>query len=158
VASFMVMRIVGFFAAGAVILLLPQLERLAAAYKPPPPARPRGTVIVALWAVAVVAVIVAATRVVANETCIRMVDDVPEADLVAYIRAHDLRGRLLVDYNWGEYALWYFYPALRVSFDGRGETVYSPRFMRLHSELYAGTETGLAFLDTLSPDYAWLAR
>ena len=68
----------------------------------------------------------------------------------------DLRGRMVTYFDWGEYALWYLPPGLRISMDGRRETVYSPATIEGHLELYRGTDAGLAYLRRLSPDYVWL--
>ena len=43
---------------------------------------------------------------------------------VAYIQAHGLSGKMLTDFNWGEYLIWTLAPQCRVSLDGRFETVY----------------------------------
>jgi hypothetical protein len=43
---------------------------------------------------------------------------------VDFIRINRLHGNLATPFNWGEYALWKLYPRVRVSLDGRYETVY----------------------------------
>lgn len=43
---------------------------------------------------------------------------------VALLRASGVTGNLAIFFDWGEYALWHLSPALRVSMDGRRETVY----------------------------------
>ena len=62
---------------------------------------------------------------------------------------------MLTWFDWGEYAIWHFGPALRVSYDGRRETVYSDRVISAHTSLYY-TDTDTAMLDALAPDYAWV--
>jgi len=59
-------------------------------------------------------------------------------------------------FDWGEYAIWHLGPQLRVSLDGRRETVYSDAVLKGHDELDAGTREGLAYLQDLQPDYVWL--
>jgi hypothetical protein len=49
---------------------------------------------------------------------------------VALLKASGVSGNLAVEFNWGEYALWHLGPALRVSMDGRRETVYSREVYR----------------------------
>ena len=44
-----------------------------------------------------------------------------------FIRDHQLRGRMVTYFDWGEYAIWHLSPRVRVSLDGRRETVYSDR-------------------------------
>jgi len=43
---------------------------------------------------------------------------------MAFLKANDFKGNLLVSFNWGEYAIWHLYPKCRVSIDGRFRTVY----------------------------------
>jgi hypothetical protein len=45
---------------------------------------------------------------------------------VDFLQVNDLRGNLATPFNWGEYVLWKLHPKVKVSFDGRYETVYSP--------------------------------
>jgi hypothetical protein len=54
--------------------------------------------------------------------------------------------------------LWHFSPNLKVSTDGRRETVYSDRHIRGHLELYNGTDAGLMYVHELNPDYIWLPK
>ncbi len=46
------------------------------------------------------------------------------ARAVAILKASGVRGNLVIDYDWGEYAIWHLAPGLKVSLDGRRETVY----------------------------------
>ena len=52
------------------------------------------------------------------------------------VEAAQLQGRLVVWFDWGEYAIWHFAPALRVSIDGRRETVYTDQVMQKHLNFY----------------------
>lgn len=45
-------------------------------------------------------------------------------DAVRFIRGNQLRGNLVLPFDWGEYAIWHLYPACRVSVDGRYTTAY----------------------------------
>ena len=45
---------------------------------------------------------------------------------VEFLRLNDMRGNLATPYNWGEFVLWKLSPRVKVSFDGRYETVYPP--------------------------------
>ena len=67
-----------------------------------------------------------------------------------------LDGRMVTWFDWGEYALWHLGPAVKVSMDGRRETIYSDTMRAQHLELYAGTPRGVAYLQQLNPDYVWL--
>ena len=71
------------------------------------------------------------------------------------IKSSALRGRLLTWFDWGQYAIWHF-PNLRVSLDGRRETVYSEAFVSRHVRLYFDPATEQRLLAELRPDFAWL--
>ena len=90
-------------------------------------------------------------------TCIRIHDAwAPDADAARYLEG--ATGRLWVAFDWGEYALWHFGPALRVSIDGRRETVYSDRVIQMHRQFDRGDESARAEFVRLSPEYVWLRR
>jgi len=69
----------------------------------------------------------------------------------------DMRGggTLLVPFNWGHYALWRWAPKLRVSIDGRRETIYSDDVINSQGALETNDPRGLAWLDTHRPDVVW---
>jgi len=90
-------------------------------------------------------------------TCVRLDGPwMPERETGAFITANHLEGRLLSWFDWGQYAIWHFAPQLKVSMDGRRETVYSDAFVGRHMRLYYEPETSMAMLDELRPDFAWL--
>jgi hypothetical protein len=80
----------------------------------------------------------------------------PEPAAIGYIKRHQLQGRMLTWFNYGEYAIWHLWPAIRVSNDGRRETVYSDAVRREHTAIYAGKDGALEALARLDPDHAWL--
>jgi len=45
-------------------------------------------------------------------------------DTVSLIKQSQVSGNLVIPFNWGEYAIWHLGPRIRVSVDGRRETVY----------------------------------
>mgnify|MGYP003694044287 CR=1 FL=1 len=47
----------------------------------------------------------------------------PEPEAVAFLSDQPAGTRVLVWFNWGEYAIWHLSPRMRVSIDGRRETV-----------------------------------
>lgn len=65
-------------------------------------------------------------------------------------------GRLVTAFNWGQYALWHLGPEIRVSMDGRRETVYSDQTLAEYDDLILGEPAGLEALDRWQADYAWL--
>jgi hypothetical protein len=46
---------------------------------------------------------------------------------VSILKAAQAKGAMAVNFNWGEYVIWHLGPNVRVSVDGRRETVYSEK-------------------------------
>lgn len=69
-------------------------------------------------------------------------------------RAED--GRLVTYFDWGQYALWHLGPRLKVSMDGRRETIYSDARLEEHQDVLYGRENGLAALAAWRAEYVWL--
>jgi hypothetical protein len=67
-------------------------------------------------------------------------------------------GRLMVPFDWGQFAIWHFGPRLKVSFDGRRETVYSPERMAEQHGLASGDLTIAPFIERERPEYVWVPR
>ncbi len=65
-------------------------------------------------------------------------------------------GRIVTAFDWGQYAIWHLGPRIRVSVDGRRETIYSQQHLERHDEVVKGTEAGLKTLESWQPDYVWL--
>lgn len=86
--------------------------------------------------------------------CIALNDAAP--DTVAAEALRGTRGRLVTHFDWGEYALWHFGPALKVSIDGRRETVYRQETIHEQQAVAAGSPEGLRALERMNPDYVWL--
>ena len=59
-------------------------------------------------------------------------------------------------FNWGEYAIWHLGPTLKVSLDGRRETVYSDSQLDRQFGIINGTEAGITELARMRPEYVWL--
>jgi len=59
-------------------------------------------------------------------------------------------------FDYGHYAIWYFSPDLKVSIDGRRETLYSQPIIAQHLAFYFAPESRHAAIRTLAPDYIWL--
>lgn len=70
--------------------------------------------------------------------------------------AHAGTGRMVTYFNWGQYAIWHFGPRLRVSMDGRRETVYSDETLAAADDILYGRPPGLATLDRWGAEYVWL--
>jgi hypothetical protein len=157
VASLRVARIVPLFVEAAAILLAPAV---AARWPRPPRANvavrtTADKVVVVLVAVVALAIAGVAGRRAAS--CIQIEDDprMPEAAPVELLRGAS-PGRLVTFFNWGEYAIWHLSPDLRVSMDGRRETVYSDARLREHDAILSGSPEGIAALEGWQAEYVWL--
>ncbi len=155
--SLRVYRLLGFFTVAIAVLLLrylplPAIGSSRAARAPravPLPARSA----VAIWLVAFGgALALFGGRISANADCL------PEPQAAAFISSRGLHGRMLMWFDYGEYAIWHLSPAIRVSMDGRRETVYSANVRDVHARIYAGEPEALAQVDRLNADHAWLPR
>jgi hypothetical protein len=157
--SFRVSRLDAFFGLAVVMLLQPRLLR-GTDKTVSTVARHRGIVgsaALPLLVAILTPLILAASR--RPLSCLEMdrVSFLPEGSAVAFARTNQLRGRMLTFFDWGEYAIWHLSPDIRVSIDGRRETVYSPsqidRHLRIYSDLAADAE-----IQNLDADYVWLPR
>jgi hypothetical protein len=77
-------------------------------------------------------------------------------DAVAAEALRGTSGRLVTSFDWGEYAIWHFGPALQVSIDGRRETVYTDATLEEQLGIARGTADGLGALARITPEYVWL--
>jgi len=77
-------------------------------------------------------------------------------DFAAAAALRGMSGRLAVEFDWGEYAIWSFGPKLRVSLDGRREASYSERVLAEQREFAAGSSVGLSVLDRDRPEFVWM--
>jgi len=111
-----------------------------------------------LWAdmVFVGIILVAAFPIPLVPTCVRILDSPYAPDRRAAEALRGTRGRLVTYFDWGEYALWHFGPALKVSIDARRETVYTQATIAEQQGIAQGTPEGLAALDRIAPEYVWL--
>ncbi len=74
---------------------------------------------------------------------------------VAAVRSiveHDLRGNLLVPFNYGSYALWELRGRMRVSMDGRNDLVYSPETRQRVNEFFSARGDWRTMLTTPAPN------
>ncbi|MGH9387172.1 MAG: hypothetical protein ACRD2N_23120 [Vicinamibacterales bacterium] len=157
VLAFFVGRLDAFFVLAVVILLAPQL---AASWKGGQAAsasrQQRG--MVAVTVIGVLGMLVPVARFVAPySTCLPIGGAwAPDSQGARFISENRLTGRMLTWFDWGEYVIWHFGPALRVSMDGRRETVYSDATIQAHRRFYEGDATAIPYLRQLTPDFLWL--
>jgi len=83
---------------------------------------------------------------------------IPDLQAATFLRDRAAAGtRLLTWFDWGEYAIWQLASAgIRVSIDGRRETVYSADVLARHWAFYRSSADGLDYPDEIRADYIWL--
>jgi hypothetical protein len=74
---------------------------------------------------------------------------------INFMRAHGLRGNLLIFFDWGEMCLWEL-PDCAVSLDGRWETCYPRALIPEHWKFYNGEPVDKRILDVERADLALL--
>lgn len=157
IASFKVSRLDAFFALSAVMLLAPDLVSVLnrrGARSAPAPSRVRNA---ALAVVALVTCVVGLPQLARNLTCIDVhASGSPEPAAMALMKQQRFAGRMVTYFDWGEYAIWHAPRSLRISMDGRRETVYSDGHVDRHLDLYLATPGGLTYLEQLEADYVWI--
>ena len=159
IGSFQVSRLEAFFAIAVVLLLGPDIAAaLSARWAPSPAPRTARRGFAAGLAIAIVGALIigGAVASASNVSCVRMAADQSEPEIVAMVKQRGLQGRLVVWFDWGEYAIWHFAPDLLVSIDGRRETVYSDQVMQKHLNFYYVPSSRDAFLAEMLPDFIWL--
>jgi hypothetical protein len=108
-----------------------------------------------LWVPAAVAVVAVSAPLRKSFSCLPIERDwAPDLQIARSLAG--LHGRLFTTFDWGEYAIWHFGPSLRVSMDGRRETVYSDEVIQFHRRFERGDPEAQQRFTLLSPDYVWL--
>ena len=158
-ASARTLRLVPFFAVISLIYLVPSLRSLSATgwlnwkFRAPSPA----AAVLALVPLVAVSAVLARNMWVAVSACVPIQGEwVPDRAVAAALREASPSGRLVTSFAWGQYAIWHFGPALRVSFDGRLETLYSDATDLRQVSIERGDPEGVDFLAQLRPEYIWL--
>jgi hypothetical protein len=163
VAAFRVNRLDAFLAIAVVVLLAPEFAQLWPQNPShrrtalPAPHR-RAAVAVTLIAAAVMS-LSAGRSIVRRLTCLELdPESLPEPEATEFIRTNRLRGNLLNWFDWGEYVIWQFGPALKVSIDGRRETLYSDAQLAAHNRFYRDEPDAVGLPQSIGADYIWLPR
>ena len=155
-ASARVMRIESLFVVVGAVLLGPWLRERWPTRPEAPRRLPDSAQPAAALAFTVMATGAAVALAIHGLSCVRefgaWVPDATTAQALDDAQA----GRLVTFFDWGEYALWHFGPRLRVSMDGRRETVYSEARLEEHDAILAGKPAGLASLAAWRAEYVWL--
>jgi hypothetical protein len=154
VSSFQVIRLVPFFSLSVLLLLGPLLAGSPANVRTRLDARGWAGASI-IWTICVASSTIGQARVGCLQTRGAFFVDEQAA---SFLRENQATGRLVVWFDWGEYVSWHFGPALKVSMDGRRETVYSAALLQAHNEFYRNESGAREFLERLSPDYIWLPK
>jgi hypothetical protein len=157
--SVTVARLQAFFALGVLFLVGPAVARRYQAVRArevTAALRPRSLVFTAC-VLATIAVALVSTA--SNVTHLRIDRRwTPEPGAVAFLNAQPPDGRVLLWFDWGGYALWHLAPRMRISMDGRRETVYSPGLQDRHLRFYFDAPGGSSLPTDLHADYVWIPR
>jgi hypothetical protein len=159
--SFRVSRLDAFFCLAVFMLLGPRLWRrgFSPAESAPERLHWRG----AAPSVGMVTTVAVALALVVRWPSLTSIDLsratwLPEPEVAAYLRTQAHGGRLLTYFDWGEYAIWHLSPRIKVSMDGRRETVYSTGPIVGHLAVYDNRAEALDYVRQLRPDYIWLPK
>jgi hypothetical protein len=156
VTSLLVSRLDAFFTLAVAFLMA---EPLAANW------RPRAVNVhaskrIQLLKPALAIVVIAALALIASRAASIQIGHppMPEREAVEFVQRAGLRGRVLVWFDWGEYVIWHFSPRLRVSIDGRRETVYSDELIASHMAFYLGDSKAMNLPMRVAADYIWVPK
>ena len=152
IGSFRVARIVSLYAVAVGFLLAPYAWSSAVALREPVRRTMRQ------WCDAAVVYLVIVTLSVAlfGRRVAMDGDWLPEPEAAAYVSTQRLHGNMFTWFNYGQYAIWHLWPAIRVSMDGRRETVFSEELRAAHRRVYDNAPETLEVLSRMHPDYVWL--
>jgi len=84
----------------------------------------------------------------------------PDTRAAAFLEQRVADSRVLTWFDWGEYAIWHLADSgVRVSMDGRRETIYSTRVIQDHFAFYSNaTPDAWRYPDTIGADHIWIPR
>lgn len=80
------------------------------------------------------------------------------ARAVGLLRDSGVSGNLAIHFDWGEYAIWHLAPGIRVSMDGRRETVYSEEIYQANIQFIFGVGDWDRLLDEHPTDLVLVPR
>ena len=119
---------------------------------------PRRTAILGLLLIAVLEVVVAADAISATGARISVDPDLYPVQASDFLRKNGARGRLLLPFEWGEYAIWHLFPRCQVSIDGRFRTVYPERVLIDHYLAAVEPSRWVLLMARYQPDLAMIPR
>jgi hypothetical protein len=152
-ASARVMRIESLFITASVILLA---RALAARWPASAGFGPAHVLVIAATGLLLAAIPASVLTARQAVSCVPILAAwAPDLEAMAAL-AHAGPGRIVTPFNWGQYAIWHLPPGLRVSMDGRRETVYSAARLDEADAVMTGQPAGLAALAAWRVEYVWL--
>jgi hypothetical protein len=81
----------------------------------------------------------------------------PDASGLESVRRSCAGQNVLTWFDWGEYAIWHLSPAgIRVSLDGRRETVYSERVLNDHAAFFHNQVSAVDYPERIAAECVWL--
>ena len=159
--GFKVSRLDAFFALSTLGFLAPEIIRVIQERRRPGTPRQQSLAAQGMAAIAAIAILAfTIPQLKTNLFCIDVhaASNLPEAEAMSFVRERQLKGRMVTFFDWGQYAIWHNPQDLRVSMDGRRETVYTDRTVDLHLDMYLALQDALPYLDSLQADYVWVPR
>ena len=75
---------------------------------------------------------------------------------ISWMKANNIKGNILPNFEWGEYLIWSCYPDCRVAMDGRYETVYQDSVHREYFDFLYGRDGWDIFLKKYPHDIVLL--
>jgi hypothetical protein len=159
VQPLLAIRHIPLFAIAAIVLAGPHWADVWSRWSPQEPSAPptaaRGRLDAFVGVVAFLGAVALVALAVPNLRGIR-IDPVLSSQYpsraVARLKASGVGGNLALPFAWGEYAIWHVGPGLRVSMDGRRETVYSVSTYARYSDFMNGVGDWEAFLTEFPTD------
>ncbi len=160
--AFLHVRHISFFAIASVAYLPPHLtplfDRVADALRARVSMRPRLATAVLVFALALLDLGAANHLRTGASWRLRVPASFYPVGAVEFIRINHLKGNLATPFDWGEYVIWKLYPQVRVSFDGRYETVYPDQVASDWFRFMDGREGWQKVLDEYHTDMALVDR
>ena len=153
-------RLEGFFAVASVVLLGPCFAALGPE-RLPLSRRPTRAEVFVVGVLCIAGLVTTGVAVRRNVGCMTITTPdsasswAPEAEAVTFLRDNRFRGRLLTWFDYGEVAIWHLAPGMRVSYDGRRETMYSEAIRDAHKRFYFN-DRDAGYATVLEADFVWL--
>jgi hypothetical protein len=118
----------------------------------------RRIAILGLLLIATLEVIAAGHTISATKARIYVDPELYPVQATDFLHKNGATGRLLLPFEWGEYAIWHLFPSCRVSIDGRFRTVYPERVLVDHYLAAVEPDRWALLMSTYQADLAMIPR